>query len=173
MTPIEFEEHCKALLMNAGWDARTTAGSGDQGADVVCEAKGRRLVIQCKYYNQPVGNAAVQEVVGARLFYTAHLAAVVSNAPFTKSAQELAKKSDVALLHHTKLTMWAKGHLGSTMKVITDVGDMVAILNAMGYVILQGKGGRFHVSMPSGETRHISTEGAFLAFAEDLRRKQS
>ncbi|GAB3189927.1 restriction endonuclease [Hydrogenophaga aquatica] len=173
MTPIEFEEHCKALLMSAGWQARTTSGSGDQGADVVCESSGRRLVVQCKYYSQPVGNAAVQEVVGARLFYTAHLAAVVSNATFTKSAQELAKKSDVALLHHTMLTRWAKSHLGSTERLVVNVDDMVAILNAMGYVTLRGEGGRFQITMPDGGTRHMGTDGAFLAFAEGLRRESA
>lgn len=37
-TLIEFKEHCKELLINAGWQAQTTAGSGDQVVDVVFEA---------------------------------------------------------------------------------------------------------------------------------------
>lgn len=171
MTPIEFEEHCKTLLLNAGWKALTTSGSGDQGADVIAEVNNRRLVVQCKYYSQPVGNSAVQEVVAARLFYSAHLAAVVSNAPFTKSAQELAKKSNVTLLHQTRLGPWAKEHAGSRLlSPVTKVDDMVAVLNALGYVTTRGVGARFQVTMPTGEIRHIGTEGAFLAFAEDIRR---
>jgi hypothetical protein len=173
MTPLEFEKHCKALLLNVGWNARTTIGSGDQGADVIADINNRRLVVQCKYYSQPVGNAAVQEVVAARLFYSAHIAAVVSNAPFTKSAQELAKRSSVTLLHHTRLGSWAKQFVVSKQDHVVDVDDLIAVMNALGYVTSPMGNGRFRISMPTGEIRHIGTEGAFVAFAETVRSQSS
>lgn len=100
---IAYERFCATLLERAGWDARTTRAAGDQGADVVAERDGVRLVVQCKRYAKPVGNGAVQEVVAARSYWNADHAAVVSNAGFTRAARKLAAATDVLLLHHDAL----------------------------------------------------------------------
>ena len=63
----------------------------------------KRLVVQCKLYSGSVGNAAVQEVIAAREYEYADLAAVVSNGPFTASARELASAANVLLLHHDEI----------------------------------------------------------------------
>lgn len=103
MSPVEYEQYCADLLNLAGWSTQLTAASGDQGADVICSADGFRLVVQCKLYGSPVGNSAVQEVIAAKQFEYADAAAVVSNAPFTRSAKELANVAKVLLLHHDVL----------------------------------------------------------------------
>ncbi|MGX7705675.1 restriction endonuclease [Methylobacterium sp. Gmos1] len=100
---LAYERYCAALLERAGWEARTTKAAGDQGADVVAERDGVRLVVQCKRYAKPVGNGAVQEVVAARSYWSADCAAVVSNAGFTPAARKLAAATDVLLLHHDAL----------------------------------------------------------------------
>ncbi|MGY2047086.1 restriction endonuclease [Methylobacterium sp. JK268] len=100
---IAYERFCAALLARAGWEARPTRASGDQGADVIAEQDGVRLVLQCKRYTKPVGNGAVQEVVAARSYWSADWAAVVSNAGFTPAARKLAGATDVLLLHHDDL----------------------------------------------------------------------
>ncbi|TNC09661.1 restriction endonuclease [Methylobacterium terricola] len=100
---IAYERYCAALLERAGWEAHTTKAAGDQGADVVAERDGLRLVVQCKRYAKPVGNGAVQEVVAARSYWNADCAAVVSNAGFTPAARKLAAATDVWLLHHDAL----------------------------------------------------------------------
>ncbi|ACA18762.1 restriction endonuclease [Methylobacterium sp. 4-46] len=102
---IAYERYCAALLERAGWAARATRASGDQGADVIAEQRGVRLVLQCKRYTKPVGNAAVQEVVAARSYWSADWAAVVSNAGFTPAARKLAAATDVLLLHHDDLAV--------------------------------------------------------------------
>jgi hypothetical protein len=68
MSPTDYERFCADRFAAAGWKVRLTKGSGDQGADIVCEATGRRLVVQCKLYSGSVGNSAVQEVIAAREF---------------------------------------------------------------------------------------------------------
>ncbi len=103
MTPTDYELHCALLLRSAGWDAQTTVASGDQGTDVIARRGGVTLVLQCKLYSQPVGNAAVQEVSAARLHQRADHAAVVSNASYTAAAQQLARTNGVYLLHHEEL----------------------------------------------------------------------
>jgi restriction system protein len=103
MSPMDYERFCAERFAAAGWSTRLTKSSGDQGVDIICEANQRRLVVQCKLYSGSVGNAAVQEVIAAREYEYADLAAVVSNAPFTASAKELASAANVFLLHHDEI----------------------------------------------------------------------
>jgi restriction system protein len=102
-SPTEFERHCADALETAGWTAQVTKATGDQGADVIAEKKGRRLVLQCKLYADPIGNKAVQEIFAAKAFYSADYAAVVTNSAFTTSARQLASTTGVLLLHHDEL----------------------------------------------------------------------
>jgi restriction system protein len=103
MTGREFEVYCREVLHEAGWDAALTPGSGDQGADIIAEKDGSRVVIQCKFYNGSVGNKAVQEAYAAAAFQDAHYAVVVTNSVFTKSAHQLAHKNGVVPIHHAEL----------------------------------------------------------------------
>jgi restriction system protein len=103
MSPWDFEEFCAQELRRAGWSASLTKGSGDQGVDIVAERDGTRLVVQCKLYNRPVGNKAVQEAVAAKLHVGAHVGAVVTNATYTPSASQLAATTATLLLHHSEL----------------------------------------------------------------------
>lgn len=115
MDPLDYERHCALLLRDAGWDATLTPATGDQGADVIAEKAGVRLVVQCKLYSsQTVGNDAVQQAFAAKNFQRAQLAAVVSNAPFTPSARQLAMTTGVLLLHHEELrTLMTENIYGS------------------------------------------------------------
>lgn len=103
ISPVEYEHMVATMLSDAGWVTRLTAASGDQGVDVVAEKDGVKLVVQCKLYQKPVGNAAVQEAIAGKAFERAEYAAVVSNASFTKAAQQLAATAGVFLLHHDQL----------------------------------------------------------------------
>ena len=100
---IAYERFCADLLEEAGWQARPTGASGDQGCDVIAERSGVRLVVQCKRYGRPVGNAAVQEVAAAALHWSGDMAAVVATAGFTPAARKLATTTGVLLLHHDDL----------------------------------------------------------------------
>ncbi len=103
--PIGFEHSCAEALRNAGWAARTTKRSGDQGVDVIAEKGGVTIVVQCKLWSQPVGNKAVQEIIAGKTYYRANLGVVVSNAAFTSSAKELARSCNVLLLHYSELNL--------------------------------------------------------------------
>jgi restriction system protein len=103
LSPEDYEHHCAAILRRQGWQADVTGMSGDQGADVVAERDGVSIALQCKLYARPVGNKAVQEAHAAASFVEASYAAVVTNAAFTRSAEALAHKLGVFLLHHSEL----------------------------------------------------------------------
>lgn len=103
MTPIDFEHYVASLFAKAGWKADVSKASGDQGADVIADRHGHRIVVQCKLYGSPVGNKAVQEIVAAKHHYQADLSFVVTNASFTPSARQLAKSTNVSLLHYSEV----------------------------------------------------------------------
>ena len=104
---ISFEHHCAEMLRNAGWEARVTQSSADQGIDIIASRSGKKGVFQCKRYSQPVGNAAVQEVIAGKVFERASFAVVVSNNSYTQSARQLANAAGVHLIHFSELSTLA------------------------------------------------------------------
>ncbi|MBX5454145.1 MAG: restriction endonuclease [Acidobacteriia bacterium] len=103
MTPAEFETFCAEELRRAGWDARVTMQSRDQGADVIAEKGGRRVVLRCKLSARSVGNRAVQEVTAAKNHEQADFGIVVSNNRYTEPAEQLAATNRVLLIHYRDL----------------------------------------------------------------------
>lgn len=103
MTPQEFETYCAEELRRAGWNARVTFQSRDQGVDVIAEKNGIRVVVQCKLYSRPVGNKAVQETAAARTHEKADYGVVVSNNRYTSDAEQLAATNNIFLLHFSDL----------------------------------------------------------------------
>ena len=99
----EFEHFCAGELERGGWRVALTEATGDQGADLIAERGGERLVVQCKLLGRPVGNGAVQEVAAARAHRAASRALVVSNQRFTPRCGELAAATGVELAHWSEL----------------------------------------------------------------------
>jgi restriction endonuclease Mrr len=99
MSGPEFEAYLARLLEAHGAvKVRGTPATGDQGADLLLEFKGRQIVLQAKRYSGAVGNKAVQETASAVAYYGAHEGWVVTNARFTKSARQLAQRTRVRLI---------------------------------------------------------------------------
>ena len=78
------------------------------GADVIAYKDNIKYVIQVKFYNNPVGNKAVQEVVGAIGMYKANKGIVVTNSTFTSSAIELAQANNIELVDGEKIEEYKK-----------------------------------------------------------------
>ncbi len=95
----EYEQLCGQILRDTGWRISYTKGSNDQGADIIAKLGSITACIQCKRRSSTVGNSAVQEAFASKTFYKATHAIVVSNSTYTKSAMELAQRTNVSLLH--------------------------------------------------------------------------
>lgn len=99
MSGIDFELYVSGLLSQLGFtDIRGTPTTNDQGADLLGKKDGKTVVIQAKRYAGPVGNSAVQEVVGAQHYYSGDEGWVVTNSTFTRSAKELAQRTGIRLI---------------------------------------------------------------------------
>lgn len=100
----QFEAYIAQLLRRNGFiNVDVTKASSDYGVDVTAEKDDITYAIQCKFYNQPVGVKAVQEVLAGKLYYDCHVAVVATNSTFTRNAVELAKKTKVLLWDEDKL----------------------------------------------------------------------
>ncbi len=105
----EFEEFCYTLYNELGYFVEHTQLSNDQGADLIIEKNGERIVVQAKHYSTPVGNKAVQEVVASKAFYNnATHAIVITNNTFTPSAIKLAEANAVTLITGEDIMQYIK-----------------------------------------------------------------
>ncbi|MBE6730019.1 MAG: restriction endonuclease [Ruminococcaceae bacterium] len=103
MTGIEYESRVADYLKCKGyWGVKVTQASGDYGIDITAHKNGKKYAVQCKYYSQPVGIAAVQEAVAGKVHYGCTEAMVVTNNTFTPAAETLAKENGVILLAGVK-----------------------------------------------------------------------
>lgn len=99
-----FEHYCAGILRKNGfYDVEVTKGSSDQGIDIIAFKDGIKYGIQCKCYSSDIGNKAVQEAFSGKTFYGCHVAAVLTNRYFTKSAKELSENNKVLLWDRDKL----------------------------------------------------------------------
>ena len=103
MSGIEFEEYCKSILEEAGWEVEDTPTSGDQGVDLIASIEDLRVCIQCKCFAKTVGNKAVQEVAAGMIYWKGTHAVVVAKNGFTKSANNLAESTNVILTSDKEL----------------------------------------------------------------------
>ncbi|MBS4030548.1 MAG: restriction endonuclease [Clostridiales bacterium] len=98
ITGEEFELYIKFIFEKLGYNVELTKATGDQGADLVLMKDNVKTVVQAKFYNNSVGNKAVQEVVAALKIYDAQIGIVVTNNRFTKAAIELAEANNIYLI---------------------------------------------------------------------------
>ena len=94
----DFEFYCAELLRESGFqNVEVTRGSGDFGADILCERDGVTYAVQCKCYESVVGVHAVQEAYAGKAFYDCMVGAVMTNRYFSGPAATCARKLNILL----------------------------------------------------------------------------
>ncbi|MFI8219596.1 restriction endonuclease [Streptomyces sp. NPDC085932] len=114
LTPEEFEEAVAALCECDGCSAvEVVGGAGDLGADVLAlTPDGRRIVIQCKYYDvsHRVGSQDLQRFGGTCFtVHEADVAALVTTSDFTAPALEYAEQCGIVCVDGEALRAWTDG----------------------------------------------------------------
>lgn len=98
--PLEFEVFCAEWLKIHGYEnVELTPKTNDFGADIIAHKSGERYACQCKHYNKPVGNEAVQKILGAAAYYDCDKTIVFAVSGFTPSAIEMAEKCGCELVN--------------------------------------------------------------------------
>jgi len=124
MSGYEFEDFLGTLLTTLGFEVEVTRRSADQGADLFAQKLGRRVVIQAKNYSDSVGNAAVQQALSAKAFFSCDDAMVVTNSRFTASARELADSTGVRLIGRDELQAYLDDYNRVLMERAADRRDV-------------------------------------------------
>lgn len=100
----QFEHFCADILRKNGFEnVEVTQGSGDHGIDILAEKDDITYAIQCKRYDKPIGNDAVQQAIVGKGFYHRDIAVVMTNRNFTPQAIEEAKALGVKLWDRDRL----------------------------------------------------------------------
>jgi restriction system protein len=106
MTGVEFEDYVAARLRRAGWQVDFTSTTGDYGVDLIAVKDGKSVAVQCKRHGNPVGVAAVQQVVSGARHHDCTTSIVVSNQEFTQAAKRLAYTHGCQLIGRRTLETW-------------------------------------------------------------------
>ena len=114
LTPEEFEEAIAALCERDGCSGvEVVGGAGDLGADVLAVTPdGRRIVIQCKHYDEShrVGSQDLQRFGGTCFtVHEADVAVLVSTSDFTAPALEYAEQCGILCVDGETLEAWTDG----------------------------------------------------------------
>lgn len=99
----DFERLLKKVYEKMGYNVIHTPLAGDQGADLIIEKFGEKIVIQAKRESSKISNKAVQEAAAAKKYYNAQKGMVITNNYFTKSAEDLAKANGIILINRDAL----------------------------------------------------------------------
>ncbi|HKA52257.1 MAG TPA: restriction endonuclease [Candidatus Binatia bacterium] len=94
LKPLSFEREVASLLQRAGYSARLTPASGDEGVDIFL-ADG--TVVQCKAHKVPVSPAVARELYGTLKHFKASKAILVSRSGFSRGVREFAKGKPISL----------------------------------------------------------------------------
>jgi hypothetical protein len=94
-----FATRCTSLLENAGWKTEPGSTGAGKTIDILAERDGRKLLLQCKGGGAPIGVEAVQQVFALKDRRRLDVAAIVTYAPFTRAAQQMASANGVHALH--------------------------------------------------------------------------
>lgn len=103
LSGTDFERFLGGLFRSAGYAVEIKGQSGDFGVDLILERDDKRIAIQAKRYTKNVNLRAVQEVVAGMQYYGCTNAWVVTNSHFTRSAQQLARSTNVNLVDRPAL----------------------------------------------------------------------
>jgi HJR/Mrr/RecB family endonuclease len=102
--PIDHEQMIAHGLTGLGWRTHLARDRFDQGIVVIAQMRGKRVLIQCIRHSTAIGHAAVQAAYMRKSSENTEYAAVVSSAPFTPRARQLAESAGVILLHQDALS---------------------------------------------------------------------
>lgn len=103
LTPIELEQLVGQIYKDLGYNVHVSEGKKDHGIDVEARKEEKLIVVQCKRWGKPVGEAAVRDLCGVRHHVNATGAALVSLSGFTQPAMDYARQNKINLIGKDKL----------------------------------------------------------------------
>lgn len=106
MDPTVFEHLTAALFRREGYTADAVGMSGDEGVDVVATKGFKKVVVQCKRYEDSVGQPTVRDLYGTMMHNNASEAYLVTTGTLTRQAEAWAEGKPIQLIDGFELVNW-------------------------------------------------------------------
>jgi restriction system protein len=108
LSPKAFERYVAGLFRQKGYRVTVRGGSGDHGVDLELQNRlGRRAIVQCKRYQNTVGEEVVRELLGTMLHEGVTHAFLVTTADISESARIWAADKPITLIDGASLAQIA------------------------------------------------------------------
>lgn len=99
LSPTDFEKYVATLFRQKGYKVALRGGTGDHGVDLeLVGLDGRRAIVQCKRYQNTVGEDVVRELYGTLIHERAMRGFLVTTAEISNSAEAWAKGKPITLI---------------------------------------------------------------------------
>ncbi len=102
----EFEAEVSELLRGFGYTVRPTPPSNIHDVDLLLQMPSRRVAVQLKRWNAPVGDRSVYGLFTGRIHYGTDEAWLITTSRFTPKALKLAETTGVRLVDGDELAQW-------------------------------------------------------------------
>jgi hypothetical protein len=106
MDGAEFEAEVSELLRERGYSVRHAPPRVVHDVDLLLEMTGRKVAVQLKRWNAPVGDRLVYGLFTGRIHYATDEAWLITTSRFTPKAVKLAKTTGVRLIDGAELAEW-------------------------------------------------------------------
>lgn len=99
-----FEKNVKQWLESKGYktDYKAASRNGDGGIDIQASKGSENLLVQCKYWKDPVGVSVIREMIGTLITYPegSKKGVIVTSSELTIPAIELAMQHDIQIVQN-------------------------------------------------------------------------
>jgi len=104
LSPQQFEDAVSEMYQRLGYKVYQTPYSNDGGKDAIMWKDGKKYLLECKRYDNPIGRPPLQKFFAAIIEEKAYLGYFVTTSTFTDTAYEYAKKSRIKLINGNSLS---------------------------------------------------------------------
>ena len=94
----QFEDAVASLYRKQGYHAVVSKAGGDGGIDIVLTKDNRRIAVQCKAHNKPVGPAVARDLYGTMTGQGYKEGILVSTHGFTKGVYDFVQDKPISLV---------------------------------------------------------------------------
>lgn len=94
----QFEHKVADVFRHYGFCATVTRGSGDGGVDIRLRKGARKIIVQCKNHQKPIGPGVVRELFGVLVHEKADSAILVASGGYSSAAKTFARSNSIFLI---------------------------------------------------------------------------
>ena len=97
MSGAEFERFVADVFQRQGYTAELTGASGDHGIDIILRKLGQVVAVQCKQWDNAIGEPVLRDFYGAMVNAGVNTGFVVTSSNFTAQAETFAQNKPINL----------------------------------------------------------------------------